>query len=38
MIIKEISEFNDFAKKVDKYYKNIKDLGGEKKKLDRFTN
>ena len=32
--IKEISEFNDFAKKVDKYYKNIKDLGGEKKKLE----
>ncbi len=32
--IKEITEFNDFAKKVDKYYKNIKDLGGEKKKLE----
>ncbi len=32
--IDEITEFNDFAKKVDKYYKNIKDLSKEKNKVD----
>ncbi len=31
--INEITEFNDFAGKVNKYYKNIKDLSGEKEKL-----